>query len=470
MQHYRKALEIAEKLGADRLISAACNNMAVVYENQEQYDQALTYYNRSLEIDLAGSEIEDLGISWHNVGTVKRKMKRYPEARQALLTGIATIAEAKIHYITTVSYLELSTLESEIANYKQAFDYLKLSTAYSDSAEAESRMQEFNELQFKLDFENKEAVLKAEQEKRDAITAQTIRVNQFRSYALGVGLLLTLVLTLVTWQGYRRKRKDNQLIEARNREVVAKNREITESITYAKRIQTAILPPPSSIIENFSEAFIIYILKDIVAGDFYWFENVNGLKIVAAADCTGHGVPGALVSIVCHNALNRSVNEFNLTDPGAILDKTRTLDVAEFEKSAEDVKDGMDISLCAISGSEVKWSGANNALWIVIHGGSLTEIKGNKQPIGKADKPVSFQTHISECATGDSLYLLTDGYCDQFGGPKGKKLKSGGLKELLSEIHHLPMVEQKKSIESYFHRWKGDLEQVDDVCVIGIRL
>jgi serine phosphatase RsbU (regulator of sigma subunit) len=198
-------------------------------------------------------------------------------------------------------------------------------------------------------------------------------------------------------------------------------------------------------------------------------EGQRGAVILfAAADCTGHGVPGAMVSVVCNNGLNRSVREHGLTDPGQILDKTREIVIAEFEKSEEEVKDGMDISLCALNGNTLHWAGANNPLWIV-RNGELTEYRPDKQPIGKYAEPKPFITHAIQLQQGDTVYIFTDGYQDQFGGEKGKKFKASNFKELLLSIQHETMERQRELFDEAFERWKEGYEQIGDVCVIGVR-
>jgi ligand-binding sensor domain-containing protein/serine phosphatase RsbU (regulator of sigma subunit) len=278
--------------------------------------------------------------------------------------------------------------------------------------------------------------------------------------------------------------------------VEEKNQEITDSIAYAKRIQNAILPPIKIVKEYLNESFILYKPKDIVAGDFYWMEIVGDKVLFAAADCTGHGVPGAMVSVVCNNALNRSVREYGLLDPGEILNKTREIIIQEFEKSEEDVKDGMDIALCTLEGNNLQYAGANNSLWIIrkttsennkeisitssknkkqfkIFEGKeccLYEIKANKQPIGKFDDLVPYATHTFELQKEDSFYIFSDGFPDQFGGPKGKKFMYKPFRELLLSIQDKGMEEQKLLIDEAFELWRGDIEQVDDVCIIGVRI
>lgn len=249
------------------------------------------------------------------------------------------------------------------------------------------------------------------------------------------------------------------------------HKEITDSINYAKRLQHAIFPPTDFITTNFPESFILYKPKVIVAGDFYWAEKIEDLFFITAADCTGHGVPGAMVSVVCSIALNRTVNEFGVTDTGKILDKTRELVIDTFTKSNAEVKDGMDISLLCIDKQNQKifWSGANNPLWFV-ENGELKEIKADKQPIGKTDNPKPFTTHQLKYKENTTFYLFTDGLADQFGGPKGKKFKYKQLTEFILSIGAKPLNEQKSILLSTLENWKGQLEQVDDVCIIGVKI
>ena len=198
----------------------------------------------------------------------------------------------------------------------------------------------------------------------------------------------------------------------------------------------------------------------------------NDIVFVAAGDCTGHGVPGAMVSVVCSNALNRAVKEFGITEPGKILDKVRDLVIETFEKSEkEDIKDGMDISLCTFNSKtkEVQWSGANNPLWY-IQDTEIKEITADKQPIGNSDNPKPFTTHTIKLNDGDEVYLFTDGYADQFGGPKGKKYKYKQLEQKVLEGRNLDMNVQRNNLNTSFEAWKGNLEQVDDVLIIGIRV
>ncbi len=260
-------------------------------------------------------------------------------------------------------------------------------------------------------------------------------------------------------------RHEKELVETKNREILA-------SIEYALRIQTAILPPLRIVKEYLADSFILYQPKDIVAGDFYWMETIDELILFAACDCTGHGVSGAMVSVLCNNALNRAVREFNMLQPAAILNKTAEIVTDGFSKSEEEIKDGMDISICAYNTKtkELEWAGANNPLWL-IRNGTFLEIKGDKQSIGVNEHIRPFTNHKLGLDTGDSIYIFSDGYADQFGGKNGEvKLTKKRFKELILSIQDVSMKEQEKILEKYTLDHRGREEQTDDILVMGVKV
>jgi ligand-binding sensor domain-containing protein/serine phosphatase RsbU (regulator of sigma subunit) len=263
-----------------------------------------------------------------------------------------------------------------------------------------------------------------------------------------------------------------ETVEEQRRIVEDKNKEILDSITYAKRIQSAMLPSIDLLQEQFEDIFVFYRPKDIVAGDFYWFEQIEHKKLIAVADCTGHGVPGAMISVVCNNALNRSIREYGVNNPAEILDKTRELILEEFSKYKEEVNDGMDISLLLFDPEKkiIQWTGANLSLLIMKTGEStLQELKGDKMPVGQHLREGRYTLQEFKVAPGDQVYMTSDGYADQFGGEKGKKLKSAELKRIIEKNASLSMNVQCLELEKTFDAWRGNYDQVDDVCVIGIR-
>lgn len=290
-------------------------------------------------------------------------------------------------------------------------------------------------------------------------------------------LLITFLIFKIRLRAINNQKKNLETqVKARTAEIneqknliQLKNNEILDSIKYAKRIQSAILPSKNTINQYLPNSFIIYKPKDIVAGDFYWIEKKDDVLLFAVADCTGHGVPGAMVSVICNNGLNRCVREYGLLEPGKILDKTRELVVKEFEKSEEVVQDGMDIALCSVNKNILSYSGANNPLWI-IRKGELIEIKANKQPIGVYDDFSAFTTHQIDLKKDDNIYIFSDGFVDQFGGPKNKKFKAKQLKDILIANANLPIDNQNQILLNTFDKWKGANEQIDDVCMIGVKI
>lgn len=288
------------------------------------------------------------------------------------------------------------------------------------------------------------------------------------SYAnmLFLSNLVVVLFTIVTVVFLFKKEVDESRIK-----IQEKNKEILDSITYAKRIQNAILPSESLFKKNWKDSFIFYSPKDIVAGDFYWMEEVDNKVLLAAADCTGHGVPGALVSLVCYNALSKVVLEHKITSPGKILDFTRKFVVDHFSKANEKVKDGMDISLLVMDklNGEIQWAGANSPLWYV-QDNQLAAIQPTKQPIGLSENQLEFETHTLTLKNDSCVYLFSDGFADQFGGKKGKKFMSKQMKDLLFSISTFPMEQQLVKLKYALENWKGDLDQVDDILVIGVRV
>lgn len=263
-----------------------------------------------------------------------------------------------------------------------------------------------------------------------------------------------------------------------------KNKEVLDSITYAKRIQNTILPAQDYMKEHLEDFFVYYRPKDIVSGDFYWVNKKDDQMLFAAIDCTGHGVPGALVSIVAHSNLQRAVTLFGLRHPAEILDKLNESVMEGFNRHGEGIRDGMDIALCALNRENrtLEFSGANNSLYIfndkrthwpegshpLGEGIRGVEVKGDKQPIGYYENNTHFTNHSISLESGDRIYVFSDGYADQFGGPNGKKLTRRRFKELLEKVFQQPSDEQKAALDKAFHDWKGQGEQVDDILVMGI--
>ncbi len=279
-------------------------------------------------------------------------------------------------------------------------------------------------------------------------------------------LNITVAILFIRFRGEAVKKMNQQKTE-----LEVKNKEVRDSIAYAERIQKAILPSHRTVEYTLPGSFVVYQPKDIVSGDFYWVEKKDDISFFAVADCTGHGVPGAMMSVICVNALNRVINEFRLTHPAEILDKLNHLVEESFSKSGADIRDGMDVALCALNTKTgtLEYAGANNSMYY-ISGGTLNEIKSDRQPIGRFESKVPFKNHSLNLNSGDFVYLFSDGIADQFGGPQGKKFKYKRVKDILLANASKNVNDQKNALLDGFRLWKGNLEQVDDVCVMGVRI
>tara|TARA_Y100000589_G_scaffold246893_1_gene234751 strand:- start:70338 stop:72326 length:1989 start_codon:yes stop_codon:yes gene_type:complete len=303
-------------------------------------------------------------------------------------------------------------------------------------------------------------------------------VEKFRKFKVDALRRLEKINKLQSQQNIILEKK----VEERTRALSEKNREITDSLLYAKRIQDALIPSESYVQQFFKDSFVFFKPKDIVSGDFYWVSPVTTsyedkenkpMIVFSVADCTGHGVPGAIISVIGLKILNQSLKQPQINSPAEALDYlnieiSNTLNAHVADKS---IKDGMDIALCAYDGNDnvLYYAGAKNPIYI-IRKDELIELKADRNAIGCNDQDEHYTNKSIQLQKGDTIYLFTDGFADQFGGEKGKKLKYKRFKELLLEIQNLPMNEQKEFLDNFFTQWKGNLEQIDDVCILGVRV
>lgn len=509
---FEKSLRISKALNDERVMAIAYDNIAGIYFKEGYPSKAIDYYSKALEIREINGEYSGAAFSLNNIASVYMSMGQYQQAENFALESMAVAEQSGWPQDIMNASETLYQLYKRKNRFDLSLSYHELFIQMRDSIHNLNNERELLSQGLKYQYE-KEALKdslenqKIQELKDLHINEQNAVINQEKTvrYALVIGLLLMIYLAYISVRNYRRKQKDNELIQKQKSEVEnqkqkiekqhhileATYKEISDSITYAKRIQQAILPPLENISSEFTDSFVWYLPKNVVSGDFYWKEKINDVIVLAVADCTGHGVPGAMVSVVCHNALNRAVFEFGLIDPAQILDKTRELVIETFDKSGSEVKDGMDISLVCIDlkKSVLRYAGANNNIYLIreslvselnnvkaeisMHDEqlcTLIEFKSDKQPIGRFSKSKPFSQTEFEIEKHDKLFLFSDGLADQFGGPKGKKFKYQQFKEILVKNHNLNMGEQMQILTRAFENWKGELEQVDDVCVIGFKI
>jgi tetratricopeptide (TPR) repeat protein len=516
-----KALVIFKSLGSNEGIGACEAILALAYTGLENYDTAFQHINKGIEIfeELAKTDkrfMISMSGNYAILGNLYLHKKEFNKAVKFLDKSIKLDKEQHTYRHDLIKKYESISLAYEgIGNFKDSYTNLKISKSLHDSIFSTKNNQQLIELQRGFDLEKKEIEMlnkaKIEENKIRLKASMELQRKQLQRNSLLGGFTLMMILAGISYRNYRRKINDNVIISEQKTILETKNKEITDSIEYALRIQTAILPPQKLVKQHLENSFILYKPKDIVAGDFYWMETVqldnvptekfenekqfenlkmkkddsnfqiakssnSQIVLFAACDCTGHGVPGAMVSVVCHNALNRAVHEFGLTVPAAILDKTAEIVVENFAKSEEDIKDGMDISLCALHFNkvqnfvkvELQWAGANNPLWL-IRNGEILETKADKQPIGMDEDHHPFTNHSFTLEKGDTIYVFSDGFADQF-SPADKKLMKKNFKNVLLSIQDKNMQEQHEHLNNYIENWKGTMEQTDDILVIGVRV
>lgn len=466
MRYYQKSLKLSEETANKRRIALMHNNIGSIYAEQKLYDKALEYFNKTYAIQYEMDNKQMQALALNNIAEVYLKKKEYKYAidfyNKALLIAKALGAKDDIK----TSYDGLHNCYNEMKDFEKAHYYLMLYSEIKDSIFNEENSSQLNEMLAKFESDKKQQEIELLQKDKEV---HTILRN-----SLIAGCLFIFLVALLLFNRNKVKQKANIALEEKNELIELKNKEITDSIRYAKRLQLAILPPDNQVKQLLPNSFILYKPKDIVSGDFYWVEQWGNKVLVAAADCTGHGVPGAFMSIVGNNLLQQAVNIYGLEKPNLILnDLNKNISkILHQSEETSTVKDGMDIALLAIDkqNMSLEFSAAYNPLWL-IRQGEIIEVPGNKHPVGAfvGEELKQFTNHKIELIKGDAIYVFTDGYADQFGGPKGKKFKYKQLQELLLSIQHLSMEDQKQKLDKTIEHWRGNLEQIDDILIVGIK-
>jgi tetratricopeptide (TPR) repeat protein len=482
-EYYQKALDLFSKNNHLRGVAICLNNLAAIYGGRKDYKTELYYYLRAQEIREKIGDKNGVALVCGNIGSTYMKMGNYEKANEYYHKSLALAKKIDYKDILQLASLNLSVLFDTLHQPDSALFYYRLYHATYDSINSEASRRQVNELN--AEFE------KAGRDKEILALQRESELQNTRNWVMGIGLLLLCILIAVVWRNAERSKKANVILETQKTEIAAKNRIVEEqhrdmldSINYAQRIQEAILPRDEERLRLFPSSFVFFRPRDIVSGDFWWMSMSGGVKLIAVADCTGHGVPGAFMSMIGNTLLNEIVNEKKITDPGIILNQlsqgiTAALRQHEDADNSPDnfsttsiVKDGMDISLCAFdeTAGMLFFAGANNPL-LYRSGDQLFELKGDRQPIGffAADKK-PFNVQVVPLKDVDAVYLFSDGYADQFGGENAKKFKISRLKELLLSLKDQTAEQQVKVVEKNFFDWKGNLEQVDDVLLIGIKI
>jgi serine phosphatase RsbU (regulator of sigma subunit) len=467
---FEKGLEIDAKYNNNEKKAEFLSGIGTIYFNLLNNEKALYFYKEALKVQEVVKP-NDVVFLKNNIGVVLMELERYNEAKSYLIEAYFSSSNPR----NKADYaFNLAQMYEQLGDYKSAIDFMDTYVRLNDSLNNAIYTKNLSETEAKYQNEKRE--------EQNILLSERLKNKSLQIYFALAAILLLVGLAFFIFRGLRQKNKanialsdKNKIIEEKSLLVEEQHKDITDSIKYAQRIQQAILPPDKLWNNILPQSFVFYQPKDILSGDFYWIEETTEHIFIAAADCTGHGVPGALMSIVNYNLLNRAVLEHGLTNAGAILDsvnKYLTLSLHQtYQESA--VRDGMDVSLCVINKKTKKmdFAGAFNSIYL-IRNNAIQEFIPDKQPVGAfiEDNIKPFTSQSFQLLENDVVYMFTDGYADQFGGPKGKKYKYKQLQHLLLSSYTKPFDEQNQIFKSAINDWKGSLEQVDDILLLGYKI
>jgi serine phosphatase RsbU (regulator of sigma subunit) len=484
------ALEEYKKLGlpkSDRDFFLEIN-YGNIYFKLNQFIEAINYYKKATQIaqeyNMLDSEITGLTL----IAECYKKLKNVIAAKSFYSSALELSIKNKLMVEEAEALKGITSVYEDEQDFKNAFYSLKQFKSIQDSIFNLEKIKSINDIENKLNITEKEKII-AEQNlniEKNKVERASLKSSLSIVFA---GLAVVVIAFILLFYNNRKTKKLFTLIEKQKEEVEfqkeiieIKNKDLMDSIVYARHIQGSMLPSDKTMQNLFKDYFVLYKPKDVIAGDFYWTETIENKAVLVVGDCTGHGVPGALVSVVACNALSRAVKEFKLNDPALIFDKVNELMQETFSKSDYEVNDGMDGALCIFDYDKMKLhiAAAHNPIWIITptlktefwdETWVLSQISADKQPIGRFnEKIIPFQSKTISIQKGEMIYFFTDGYADQFGGPKGKKFKNKQFQELIISISKLPLKQQKEQLDTTIENWKGNLDQVDDILIVGIRI
>ncbi len=470
MDSYRASLEIRTALGNNKAMASSLNLIARACTLTGEFDQAESYYQQSLALRKKINDVKGLPWTYLGIASLEEERGSYPEAIRAYHESIKANQEIGEKRSSLQCLIGLGRIHTRLGKFFKAEEYLAEAMEIADAMNVKPLLSDVHRSLGSLyeatgDLKNAlhhyKEFQRIDNEVNSTETQSKLRNQQ---------------IIFATQQS----RKEAEIFQLRNVELKQaydnleeKNNEITDSIRYAQKLQAAVLPLNQTMDEILGDYFLLYLPKDIVSGDFYWAAEKNGMRIFTAADCTGHGIPGAFMSMLGISFLNEIVSRMRNIDAGRILDQLREKVISSLHQSGEEgtAKDGMDMALCVYDDKENKlqFAGAFNSLYL-FRDGELTEYKADRMPVSvhqKAGNP--FTTQDIKIYEKDIIYLFSDGFADQFGGEQGKKYMYRRFREFISSINHLGMKEQKQLLEKEFMDWKRDYPQVDDVIVLGVK-
>lgn len=472
--HYKKSASLFKELGDKKNYGLVLNNIGYEYLQKDQLDSASYYFDYTLGILNDKNDKQVLIYSYLNLSEVYFRQNHFSKAlifaekAEKLAKQQGTLIDQRNVYSTLYKiYKAIGQFEKALQtheNYVQAKDSIT-----NDENKAEVYRQEI-----KHENDKKIIQLKNKQKLKDILNQEKLFWQGLINLIGVLCFLLICTFSFFLFKRFKLTREQNQQISLQKEIIEEKQQEIQDSISYAERIQKSFLASEQSFSKRFSDYFVLFEPKDVVSGDFYWAGEADGLTFICVADSTGHGIPGAFMSLLNISLLNEALYSKALRNPAAILDFVRKILILGLkpDSSGQGGKDGMDCAFVAIdtNNSSLLYTGANNPLWI-LRQNELLEFKPTKMPVGRSpreNEPFEFQQIALE--KGDIIYLFSDGFADQFGGPKGKKYKYKPFADFLKNSSEKGLTQQGKALREEFLTWKSDYEQTDDVCVLAIRI
>ncbi len=489
IEYYLKAVNVFEELDNQPYMASCYNNIGSVYSYVSDYKKSLEYHLKSLHIKQQLEDKQGQGNCYVNLSALYlklndfKKAKTYSDSALKISKDIGDIDNERL------SYQSLSEINALTGRFEDAYNFHVKFKRLTDTIFNIENSKSLGDLKTKFEVEKKETELKATQEKKDVIATAEVRRQRLILFAVAGFGVLVLILAVVIFKNLRINQKKNriitlqkQMVEVQKQEVEIQKqiveehqKEILDSIHYAKRIQDGLFAHHDFLNENLPSNFVFFKSKDIVSGDFYWATKHGSKFYLAVCDSTGHGVPGAFMSLLNIGFLSEAINEKNIFEPHEVFNYVRSRLTTTISKEGQ--KDGFDgILLCfdldrIIDNDgylKLTYAAAYNGP-VLISNNELKELPKDKMPVGVGERQEKFKLYTINIKKGDTLYLYTDGYADQFGGEKGKKFKYKQLENLLLNNHQLSLNDQHNVLAQTFENWRGKLEQVDDVCVVGIK-
>lgn len=474
LEYYLKSNEMYTTLNNKRGISYTLHNIASLYSRLGDTTRALENYYKSLQIKESVNLVDGMPPTLTSIATILIAKHNEAEAEKLLLRSFNIGKTANNTEAMSSAANALRKLYKKQRKFQQALEMFEIYKTMRDTIYNQSNRKETYRSQLKYDFDKKEFAANLTREKEKAEARQKQQKQQYIIWSVVGGLCIVAFFLFIIYNRLQLTRKQKLIIEQQKELVETQQKEIIDSINYARRIQYALLAGKTLLQNNLQQHFILFKPKNVVSGDFYWAVSVTDGFIFVLGDCTGHGVPGAFMSLLNISKLNQTINENKITAPDKVLNNVRKEIISSLNPDGSTIesKDGMDAVICKLDTNKMKlqYAAANNPLYIV-RNKEIIVYNADKMPVGMGhDDTKLFTLHEIELQKNDMIYLSTDGYPDQFGGPKGKKFMYKKFQELLVSVSTLPVNEQYQAIEKALADWQGNLEQVDDISVIGIRI